>query len=223
MSALMLAGRTGEGTRIDVAMVDCLLALLAGDAAEYLSTGTYSGRLGCETPHRVPHNVYPTADNRYVFLVSNNEIWPRLCAALDLDEYAEDPRFRTNQDRVAHRDLVNKTIGDRVRLLTAADASDRLTETQVPHSTVATIPEAIDYLATQRGMVVEIAGAGRDGREPIRVMGPPYRMSQAQPTVRFGPPRLGEANAYVLHDLLGYPEADQTRLATDPPTTPRNG
>ena len=41
-------------------------------------------------------------------------------------------------------------------------------------------------------------------REPIKVMGPPYRMSRGQPTVRLGPPRLGEANDYVIRDLLGY-------------------
>lgn len=209
VNALILAQRSGEGTRIDVSMIDCLLALLAGDAAEYLSTGGYSGRLGCETPHRVPHNLYQTADDRYVFLVSNNDIWPRLCHALDLDAYATDPRFVTNQDRVEHRELVNATLGDRIRQLPAAHVTGQLDANQVPNSLVATLAEAIDGLARERGMVVEIGGDLRDGRQPVKVMGPPYRMSQAQPTVRLGPPRLGEANDYVLHELLGYPRASQ--------------
>jgi crotonobetainyl-CoA:carnitine CoA-transferase CaiB-like acyl-CoA transferase len=222
VNALVLAMKNGRGTRVDVAMVDCLLALLAGDAAEYLSTGRYSGRLGCETPHRVPHNAYQTADSRYVFVVSNNEIWPRLCRALGLESYIDDPRFQANQDRVMHRELVNTVIGDRLRDLSATQASELLTLQNVPHSIVATIPEAIDELAAGRGMIVEIAGALRDGREPIRVMGPPYQMSQDQPAVRFGPPRLGEANDYVIHDLLGYPydRPSDGDTPSQPPPTP---
>jgi crotonobetainyl-CoA:carnitine CoA-transferase CaiB-like acyl-CoA transferase len=52
-------------------------------------------------------------------------------------------------------------------------------------------------------MVVTIDGELRGGRESIKVMGRPYKMSDGPPTVRLGPPALGEANSYVLHDLLG--------------------
>jgi crotonobetainyl-CoA:carnitine CoA-transferase CaiB-like acyl-CoA transferase len=209
VSALMLAARTGRGTKVDVAMMDCLLAVQSGVAAEYLATGSGGSRLGAESPHRVPHNIYRTIEGRYVFLVSNNEIWPRLCEGLDLGSAATDPRFSTNQERVMHRDAANKLLADRIGQLPMAEVVKRLEAADVPHSPVATFPEALntDYVEKHE-MLVTIDGGLRDGREPIRVMGRPYKMSDGPPTVRLGPPRLGEANHYVIHELLGFPEED---------------
>jgi crotonobetainyl-CoA:carnitine CoA-transferase CaiB-like acyl-CoA transferase len=209
LSTLYEVRRSGQGTRIDVAMMDCLIALLAGGAAEFLATGSYWGRLGAQTPHRVPHNIFKTADDRWVFIVSNNDIWPRLCNALDLNEYASDSRFNLNQDRVANRAKVNEILGDRIRQLALGDVCDRLTANQVPNSPVSTVAEVLSSEYVKRHqMVLDVAGELRDGRQPIKVMGTPYRMSRGQPKIRFGPPRLGEANQYVLHDLLGLAQSE---------------
>jgi crotonobetainyl-CoA:carnitine CoA-transferase CaiB-like acyl-CoA transferase len=204
LSALRRAERTGQGTEVDVAMMDCLLAVQSGVAAEYLAIGQGGSRLGAQSPHRVPHNIYAAADGGYVFLVSNNEIWPRMCRGLDLEWAAEDPRFRTNQDRVAHRKEVNDLLSKRIGELPRDEVCRRLEEADVPHSSVQTFAEAIETdHAVRREMVVTIDGELRGGREPIKVMGRPYKMSDDPPTVRLGPPVLGEANSYVVHDLLG--------------------
>jgi crotonobetainyl-CoA:carnitine CoA-transferase CaiB-like acyl-CoA transferase len=204
VSALRTAERTGQGTEIDVAMMDCLLAVQSGVAAEYLAMGQGGSRLGAQSPHRVPHNIYESADGLYVFLVSNNDIWPRMCRGLDLGWAAEDSRFRTNQDRVAHRDEVNALLSQRIGQLPRNEVCKRLEDADVPHSAVMSFAEVIetDY-AARREMVVTIDGELRGGRESIKVMGRPYKMSDGPPTVRLGPPALGEANSYVLHDLLG--------------------
>jgi crotonobetainyl-CoA:carnitine CoA-transferase CaiB-like acyl-CoA transferase len=206
VNGLLLATRTGEGTEIDVAMMDCLLAIQSGVAAEYLAIGQGGTRLGAESPHRVPHNIYQTADGTYVFLVSNNEIWPRLCRSLDLGDAADDPRFRTNQDRVANRDATNRLLAGRIGELGRDDVCKRLEAASVPFSPVASFADVVEseYVA-KREMVVTIDGDQRDGREPIRVMGRPYKMSGGPAMVRLGPPRLGEANSYVVNDLLGFP------------------
>ena len=210
VSALMLATRTGEGTEVDVAMMDCLLAVQSGVAAEYLAVGEGGTRLGAESPHRVPHNIYRSADARYVFLVSNNDIWPRLCTGLDLTGAAGDPRFATNQDRVAHRDEVNDLLSRRIGAMSLDEVCKRLSDNGVPHSPVNTFAEVVgtEHVA-RREMVVSIGEEFRDGREPIRVMGRPYKLSDGPPTVRFGPPRVGEANDYVIHELLGFPREEQ--------------
>jgi len=206
VSALMLAQRTGRGAQIDVAMMDCLLAVQSGVAAEYLATNQGGVRLGAESPHRVPHNIYLTADDRWVFLVSNNDIWPRMCAALELPGAADDPRFATNQERVANRALVNKLLADRIRQLSTDDVLERLNAAGVPNSPVNTFAEMVesDY-AAEREMVVTVGEEFRDGREPIRVMGRPYKISDGPPTIRLGPPKLGEANDYVVNEMLGFP------------------
>jgi crotonobetainyl-CoA:carnitine CoA-transferase CaiB-like acyl-CoA transferase len=141
-----------------------------------------------------------------VLLVSNNDIWPRMCAGLDLEGAANDPRFATNQDRVAHRDEVNGMLSRRIGQLPLEEVCQRLADAGVPFSPVNTFAEVVetDYVA-EHEMVVTIDGKLRDGRQPIRVMGRPYKMREGPATVRLGPPRLGEANDYVLHELLGFP------------------
>jgi crotonobetainyl-CoA:carnitine CoA-transferase CaiB-like acyl-CoA transferase len=204
VSALFLARATGQGTQIDVAMLDCLLALQTGVAAEYLATGTYSSRLGCETPHRVPYNIFPTLDDRYIFIVTNNEIWPRFCQALDLGDAKDDPRFATNQLRVLNRQLANLMITTRTSELTLDDLCQRLTTHNVPHSRVATVPEAIaERGSDQHGMVVKITDELRGNREPVRVMASPYRIDGRRMPVRLGPPALGEATSHLLDNTFG--------------------
>jgi CoA:oxalate CoA-transferase len=203
VSALRMAERTGQGAQIDVSMVDCLLAIQSGVAAEYLAIGQGGSRLGAQSPHRVPHNIYQTSDGQYVFLVSNNEMWPRMCRSLGLEDAVNDPRFKTNQDRVSHRAEVNEMLATAIGALTREEACERLAAADVPHSPVLSFAEVIesDY-AKEREMVLTIDGELRGGRQPIRVMGRPYKMSDSPPTVRLGPPVLGEGNSYVLHDLL---------------------
>lgn len=206
VSALIAVAKGGRGSRIDVAMMDSVLALYGAPAAMYFAIGQYEGRRGTESPHRVPSNVFETSDHRYVFLVSNNEIWPRICRALSLETWETDPRFETNQARVQNRKVVNRTLAKRIRELSTLDVCARLAAHDVPHSIVATLPEVLDgeYVAKHQ-MVVEIGGGLRGSREPTHVMGIPYKMSAGQPAVRLGPPELGEANEYVMHDILGYP------------------
>ena len=204
VSALRLAERTGQGTQIDVSMVDCLLAIQSGVAAEYLAIGQGGSRLGAQSPHRVPHNIYQTADGLYVFLVSNNEMWPRLCRSLDLEDAVDDPRFKTNQDRVMHRAEVNELLATKIGALSREEVCRRLAAADVPHSPVLSFAEVIESdHAAEREMVITIDGELRGGREAIRVMGRPYKMSGSPQTVRLGPPVLGEGNSYVVHDLLG--------------------
>jgi crotonobetainyl-CoA:carnitine CoA-transferase CaiB-like acyl-CoA transferase len=204
VGALRMAERTGKGAQIDVAMVDCLLAIQSGVAAEYLAIKQGGSRLGAQSPHRVPHNIYQTSDGSYIFLVSNNEMWPRLCHGLDVSWAADDPRFRTNQDRVVHRAEVNELLGSKIGDLTREEVCGRLEAADVPHSAVQSFAEVIESeRAARREMVITIEGELRGGREAIRVMGSPYKMSEAPPLVRLGPPVLGEANSYVIHELLG--------------------
>ena len=207
VSALRLVKQTGRAVRIDVAMLDALMALHGGEAAAYLASGEHISRMGNEYPHRAPCNVYLTADDRYVLVVTSNLIWPRLCRALELGDLEHRPEFLTNHDRVAHRGELNAYLEDRIREIPSEELCARLLDHDVPHSVVATIPEALDSAYTaEHDMVLEIDGPLRDGRAPLRVMGFPYKMSGGQAAVRYGPPRLGEANNYVIHDLLGLPD-----------------
>jgi CoA:oxalate CoA-transferase len=203
VNAVMLAMRTGVGSRVDVAMLDCLIALGYAPTAAYLATGAVSSRMGSEASIRVPYNAYETADDRFVFVVANDQIWPRLCRALSLEAMITDPRFDGNQRRVEHRTEVNDALAERIRKLAMSDVTRLLTEYSVPNSPVLTLAEILDseYVSAHK-MVRNIDAPLRGGREPVRVVGMPYKIVPGPDEVRLGPPALGEANAYVMRDIL---------------------
>lgn len=208
MGALLRAARTGQGGRIDIAMTDSLLALQSGPAAQYFATGKYPRGSVSNSNYRVPSAVFPTKDGKYIFLIGNNEIWPRLCKALSLEEYENHPHYIDNQTRVAHRDEVVATITNRLLQLARDEACRLLDENEVPNSPVLTLGEALDSdYAKRKEMVIELSGEMRGGRQPLKVMGVPYKMSGPQPGVRIGAPRLGQDTHYVVSELLGFSEA----------------
>lgn len=203
-SALLRAQRTGLGGRVDVAMMDSLLALHSGAAAQYFTTGKYPRGSMSNSVYRVPSAVFPTGDGRFVFLIGNNEIWPRLCTALGLEDYVDHPHYVDNQARVANRDEVIGTITDRLMEMKLEDICRLLDENDVPNSAVATLDEALesDYVK-RKEMVIEIGPDLRGGREPLRVMGVPYKLSGPQPGLRLGPPKLGEHTDSVISEVMG--------------------
>jgi succinate--hydroxymethylglutarate CoA-transferase len=125
-----------------------------------------------------------------------------------LQKIEHSPHFATNRDRVAHREELNEHVRPRILALSAVELCGRLLQNDVPHSLVATLPEALESeYAKKHEMVMTIDEPFRDGRPPVRTMGFPYKMSEGQPRVRHGPPRLDDAKDYVTYELLGLPPA----------------
>lgn len=199
--ALARVQRTGVGEYIDIAMFDSLLSVQGPAVIESLLMGTRP-RLGNQVSHRVPQNVYEAADGKFVFLTTNEQSWRRLCEALSLQHLAEDPRFATNQLRVANRHEVDKSVGDRIRSLAAEKAEQLLIASGVPASVVRDIGDAIQSTdAADRNMLIRTHHP--DSGE-IPLLGFPYKMQRHPCEVRRPPPRLGEDTYALLTGLLDF-------------------
>ena len=119
--ALLARHRTGRGQLVDVGMLDSVAALLTYQAGIYFATGTPPGRLGNLHPTITPYETLEAADGDLVVAAGNDQLWRTFCGVLGLESLADDPRFRTNKDRVGAREALRPLLVERLRTRPAAD------------------------------------------------------------------------------------------------------
>jgi crotonobetainyl-CoA:carnitine CoA-transferase CaiB-like acyl-CoA transferase len=204
LAALISRATTGRGQRVDIGMLDATTALLTYQAGNYFVSGEVPARMGNRHPTITPYESFETADGDLVIAGGNDDIWRHLCGALDLDGLSDDPRFRTNKDRVANRDEL-RPIFDRVlKTRTRAEWVERLARVGVPCGSVRAISEVLaDPQIAARQMIAEVdhPTVGR-----TRVIGSPLKLSGTPASVRTAPPTLGQHTEAVLTEL-GYDRA----------------
>jgi len=200
-SALVKRARTGEGSHVDVAMLDCQLAILENALTAHLATGVVPGPLGTRHPNIAPFQVFEAGDGqRLVICAGHDDVFERVCAALGAPRLAADPRFRTTDSRRTHVDALETELVTLLRARSAAEWLRILGEANVPCAPVNTVADAVRMpQVAARHMVVEIDDPkiGRLGvaGNPIKMSGVPERES------RRPPPELDGDRATILARL----------------------
>jgi crotonobetainyl-CoA:carnitine CoA-transferase CaiB-like acyl-CoA transferase len=191
LAALRHAERTGQGQRVDVALVDTQVAWLINEGVNTRLTGRPPERRGNAHPNIVPYNVYGTADGHVIVAVGNDAQFRRFCAALDLPDLAEDDRFATNPARVANRDALEAQVVPALRARPTARIVADLEAVRVPVGPVQTVDQvfASDQVAT-RGLALDMETDGPDGPLALPLIGNPLRLSATPVTYRHPPPRF---------------------------------
>jgi formyl-CoA transferase/CoA:oxalate CoA-transferase len=209
MAALIARERTGRGQLVDIGMLDATAALLTYQAANYFTTGQVPARMGNRHPTIVPYESFHASDGDFVIAGGNDEIWRRLCAVIGRAELANDPRFSTNKDRVAHYDLLKREIERALEARTRAEWVRDLTAAGVPCGSVREICEVLaDPQLAARHMISEVEHATVG---LTRVISSPVKMSETPTSVRTAPPTLGQHTPTVLAEL-GYDDEEIDRL-----------
>src|SRR5690606_34903059 len=106
-------------------------------------------------PTIVPYQTFDAADGPFALGVGTDAQWQRLCAALGRRDLADDPRFRTNPDRVAHRDVLVRMLADHFRTAPAAEWIRRIAAADVPVGPVRTVPEVLESEQVKARRMVE--------------------------------------------------------------------
>jgi formyl-CoA transferase len=184
---IVSALRAGGGTTFEVTLMDSALVSLLNQAAAYLNEGLSPTRLGNRHPSIAPYETY----GDLAIACGNDAMFARLCDVLGLKHLAEDPRFATNDARVANRDALSSHI--ETALEAERDWVVELNAAGVPAGHVNDVPQAFDF-AESLGLdpVWDLDG--------VKTVRSPLRGLAAEPS---RPPRLGEHDEEVRRWLRG--------------------
>jgi formyl-CoA transferase/CoA:oxalate CoA-transferase len=200
LAALEARRRTGRGQRCEVNLHDTGLHMLANVASNYLVSGAEPARYGNGHPNIVPYRTYPASDGDLALAVGNDRQFQVLAGLLGHPEWAEDPRFATNPERVRNRSVVDEMVGGVIAEKTRAEWAQVFDEAGIPSGPINRVSEALSSSQTAaREMVLETG--------PFRTLGLPIEMSDTPASVRLEPPVLGADTEEVLGEL-GYSEAE---------------
>jgi crotonobetainyl-CoA:carnitine CoA-transferase CaiB-like acyl-CoA transferase len=195
LAALYARRELGRGQRVTIDLLHANLAMLANQSAGWLASGEVPQALGNVHPSIEPFATYRAGDGDLMIGAGNDTQFARLAAAIGAPQLAADPRFRTNEQRVANREQLRAELEARLRTRTRADWRDALLEAGVPAGPVQAIDEAFS-LAEALGLDVV------DETDGVRTVTFPARLSETPATVRRRPPDLDEHGAIVKDDEL---------------------
>jgi CoA:oxalate CoA-transferase len=154
-AALARRERTGAGAVVDLSMYEAQLMLLTHALGITCATGSAPPRIGNRHPAVAPFDVFPVADGDVAVAAADARSFGALCEALEVSELATDPRFASNDLRLANIGALTDAIAARTRPLTKAQLTDRLTRAQVPCGAVATLTDVLAdaHLAARRALL----------------------------------------------------------------------
>ncbi|HET9709016.1 MAG TPA: CaiB/BaiF CoA-transferase family protein [Gemmatimonadales bacterium] len=206
LGALVQRHGTGRGAYIDLALLDVQVATLANVALNYLVSGDVPRRWGNAHANIAPYQVVPTADRPIVVAVGNDAQFAKLCDALGAGALARDARFRTNADRVRHRDALDTEMERLLATQPAATWLAALETAGVPAAPINDVAQVFDDPQVRhRGLRVDAARSG-DSRVPL--VASPVRLSGELARAPLAPPRLGEHTNEILRERLGMTAAE---------------
>jgi crotonobetainyl-CoA:carnitine CoA-transferase CaiB-like acyl-CoA transferase len=204
VAALHERDRTGRGRDVDVALLETGLSLVGYQLTEALRSGAAPGRFGTAFPLIAPYEVFATADGELMIAAANDGLFARLCSAIGLPELVDDPRFRTNPDRLAHRNELLPLIRERLLERTSAEWLEALDG--IPVTPVQDVAQAATHEQTRAtGMLQDL-----DGVETVAL---PLQVDRERLRHRSTAPALGAQSAEVLAEL-GYSD-DEIRALAD--------
>jgi formyl-CoA transferase len=213
LAALYERTSSGRGQRVDCSLLQSALAWLANVGQNYLVSGSPPGRFGNAHPNIVPYQTFNAADRPLAIASANQRQFETLCRLLNRPELVADPRFASNADRLANRDALVALLQE-VFVTKSADAwLALLNEGGIAAGPINTVPEAFADPQVAALNVVRTLPHPTAGE--IRVVAPPFALSESEVGPRSAPPLLGQHTAEVLRDVLGRSDHEIAALRAD--------
>ena len=209
VTALLHRERTGEGQRLDVSLLNCLMLAHAARLPVFWATGEEPARLGSAHPILAPFQAFTAKDGWIYVAVLTDSLWEPFCAALDRPELARDPRFASRDDRARHRGALTDVLAPVFRERTVADWMGALETRGVLCAPVNRYADLEGDPQIQASEIIVEEAHPRAGR--FRTVDTAVRFARTPGSRRAGAPSLGEHTDEVLR-AAGHSEDELKRL-----------
>ncbi|BEP28846.1 CaiB/BaiF CoA transferase family protein [Helicovermis profundi] len=206
LAALTNLRETGQGQKVDVAMLDCQVAILENAIARYVVSGESPKPAGNKHSSIVPFEPFNTKDGEIMIAVGNDAIWSRFCKVTELEKLIEDERFKINPNRNKNYKVLKPLIDEQIIKKTTKEWIEIFNEVGVPNGPINNIEMVLnDDQVKARNMIIDVdhpkAGS-------LKMPGVPIKMSETQGDIRRPAPLLGEHTEDILREVLNYTDED---------------
>jgi len=214
LQALQHRNRTGEGQKVDVALVDAGVSAMGNVNMIYFGEGRVPQRIGNRYESTYPYDTFECIDGTCVIGAANDKFWQGLCKVMGRPELAEAPQFLRIRDRLDNHKAVKAEIEQWTKTKTMVEAVDALMANGIPTAPVYDVKQVSEdpHIAKDREMFIDqehpVAGT-------VRVTGNPVKLSATPATYRSVAPSLGQDNLEVYGELLGLDEEAIESLKQD--------
>lgn len=200
MAALLERKETGKGQWIECDLLSTQVATLVNLSSSYLNGNVEAKRWGTAHASIVPYQSFQTKDGYFTIGCGSDAQFADFCKYLDMFELTQNPKFTTNEDRVAHRQELIELISAKMRQKTNCEWNTCLDGAKFPYGSVNNLQQVFEDPQVKYGqMVVDIE---HDKLGTLKQVAPAVKFSRSKNEPRQAPPLLGQHTKNVLTDLL---------------------
>ncbi|PLR80675.1 formyl-CoA transferase [Bacillus canaveralius] len=195
---------SGKGQVVDTALYESVFSIMESIIPDYLLAGYVRERMGNILPGVAPSNIYFTKDKTYIVIGANaDNVFTRLCEAMDQPELADDPRFATHNARGENMKLLDSMIEEWTKTLPAKEALEILEEKGVPSGLIYSAKDILeDPHYKEREMIVNVE---HPQLGEFSMPGVVPKLSRTPGKIKHpGAEVVGKHNDEVYRELLGY-------------------
>jgi crotonobetainyl-CoA:carnitine CoA-transferase CaiB-like acyl-CoA transferase len=214
LAALRHRDQTGCGQKVDVALVDSVVASLEVITQIYLTDGHIPERIGNRYESTYPYDSFKANDGDVVVGAANDKLWQLVCQVIEQPDLQNDERFDTNHKRVQRHAEIKPIIEAWTKTHSVDEIVDRMLAAGVPVAPINTIDRLVTdpHIAVAREMFVDVehpkAGV-------LKLTGAHIKLTETPPSIRTPSPELGQHNGEVFGSLLGMVSSEIEKLTQD--------
>jgi formyl-CoA transferase len=212
LALLYAREKTGKGGDIQVSLFETALGLLGYNLQTFWQRGVQPPKCGSSHESLCPYQAFETADGPIMLGVANDNLWRKFCAVTGLNGIVDDPKFKTNADRVAHRKETVDHVQAALKQNSVAHWNEVLTGVGVPCAPINSLAQLLDHPHTQAsGIIVDYTHptAGQ-----LKGVGHPVLFNGTERRAGRPPPVLGQHTDDVLGEIgLSLEDISELRRA----------
>jgi formyl-CoA transferase len=199
LASLLAREKSRKGTAIQVSLLDTALGLLGYNLQSFWQRGTQPAKCGSSHESLCPYQAFEAADGPIMIGVANDNLWRKFCAVTGLNAIVDDPKFRTNADRVKHRAETLHHAEAAIAANTVSHWNAVLNEVGIPCSPINTLAQLLEHPHTKANKLIMHYDHPTAGR--LNCVGHPVTFLGEERDPGLPPPTLGQNTDEVLKDM----------------------